>query len=97
MKQLLKIWYLKLHHNSRLVLDPTYPDINDVDMFKRRDWKQFYGDIREEMPDSIPGPLGKELIIQALVDANFAGERMTRRSRTGFIIVLNNAPVSGTL
>ncbi len=38
--------YLKAHHNSRLVLDPTYPDI-DITQFERKNWKQFYGDFKK--------------------------------------------------
>ena len=38
--------YLKKHHNSWLVLDPTYPNI-DMDKFEKRNWKQFYGNLTE--------------------------------------------------
>ena len=74
--------YLKLHHNARLVLDPTYPDISHDD-FERRDWKGFYGDLSEPMPPNAPRPLGKELLIRTFVDAYFASDTVTRRSRTG--------------
>ena len=94
MEQVLKIFaYLKLHHNSRLVMNLTYPDIDEHEIFKKRNWNQFYGRTKEDVPGSIPRPLGKELIIRAFVDADFSGEKLTRRSRTGFIIVLNNAPI----
>ena len=34
--------YLKIKHNSMLVLDPTYPDI-DIDQFQtEHDWTPFY-------------------------------------------------------
>ena len=55
--------YLKAHHNSRLVLDPTYPDI-DMDQFKRHNWKQFYGDVKELIPKNAPRSLGKEFLIR---------------------------------
>ena len=84
--------YLKTHHNSRLVLDPTYPDI-DMDHFKRYNWKQFYGDIKEILPKNAPRSPGKEFIIRSYVDADFAGDSLTRRSRSGFIVMLNNAPL----
>ena len=84
--------YLKTHHNSRLVLDPSYPDI-DMDSFKRYNWKQFYGDVRELMPPNAPRALGMEFIIRAFVDAYFAGDSLTRRSRSGFIVMINGAPL----
>ena len=36
---------------------------------------------------------GKGFIITVYVDADHAGDSVTRRSRTGYIIYLNNAPV----
>ena len=31
--------HLKTKHNTRLVLDPTYPDINEDDFRAKEDWK----------------------------------------------------------
>ena len=84
--------YLKTHHNSRLVLDTTYPDIN-MDDFEHCNWKQFYGDVKELIPNDVPRSIGKEFIMQAFVDADFAGDNLIRRSRAGFLIMLNNAPL----
>ena len=84
--------YLKQHHNSRLVLDPTYPDI-DMTAFQRYNWKQFYGDVKELLPSNAPRAIGKEFIIRAFVDADFAGDSLTRRSRTGFVVFINSAPI----
>ena len=36
--------YLKKHHNSSIVFDPTYPDINEDDFKTSDDWKCFCGD-----------------------------------------------------
>jgi hypothetical protein len=84
--------YLKNRHNTRMVFDPTYPDI-DMSRFKEVDWKPMYGDIKEALPDNSPEPLGKEVDIRVFVDADHAGDKITRRSRTGFIVFINNAPV----
>ena len=62
-------------------------------IFHRETGSQFYGEQVEEIPEGFPKPLGKEFIICAFVDVDFAGEKLTRRSRTGFIIMLNNAPI----
>ena len=40
----------------------------------------------------MPTPLGPLLILTAFVDANHAGNRVTRRSQTGFIIYGNSTP-----
>ena len=34
--------YLKCHHNTRLVFNPSYPNINH-ESFPENDWKEFYG------------------------------------------------------
>ena len=38
--------YLNKHHNSALVFDPSYPDVN-IDTFPKHDWKIFYDDVKE--------------------------------------------------
>jgi hypothetical protein len=84
--------YLKKRHNTRMVFDPTYPNI-DLSRFKEVDWRPMYGDIKEALPHNAPEPRGKEVDIRVFVDADHAGDKITRRSRTGFIIFINNAPV----
>ena len=41
----------------------------------------------------MPKPLGHGFKIRCFVDANHAGESLTRRSQTGFIVMLNNATI----
>lgn len=41
----------------------------------------------------MPEPLGGEVILGMFVDADYTGDRATRRSRTGFIIFLYKAPI----
>ncbi len=48
--------YLRLKPNTRLVFDPTYPDIN-LDSFPSYDWTEFYGDVMEAIPTNMPKPL----------------------------------------
>ena len=82
--------YLKKKHNARVVFDPTYPDI-DMDFFQRHDWEEFYGDVEEAVPADKPEPRGKPVDLQMYVDSDHAGEKTTRRSRTGFLILINGA------
>ena len=85
--------YLKLKHNSRLVFDPTYKDV-DQSAFQVHDWKHFYGEIEEPVPLNAPKPRGKEVDLLAYVDSDHAGDKATRRSRTGYFIFLNSALVA---
>ena len=83
--------YLKRKHNARLFFDPKYPDI-DFDTFDDgADWKTFYGDVTEAIPPNAPDPRGKAVDLCMWVDSDHAGDKMTRRSRTGYFIFLNTA------
>jgi hypothetical protein len=84
--------YLSNKHNSRMVFDPTYADI-DMKSFKDCDWREFYGDAKEPLPPNMPEPRGKEVEIRLYVDSDHAGDQLIRRSRTGYIILLNSAPL----
>ena len=93
LQQLFHIFgYLKMHHDVRLVLDPSYPDIN-IDDFGKKNWKEFYGETEEASSTNAPRALGLEFLIRCFVDADFAGDPISRRSRSGFIVMLNMAPV----
>ena len=82
--------YLRLKHNTRLVFDPTYPTIN-YSLFPDYNWTEFYGDVQEAIPHDMPEPLGKDVDVRMMCDSDHAGEKRTRRSRTGFLIFCNMA------
>jgi hypothetical protein len=85
--------YLSKHEQSRLVFDDTMPTINKNHFNTDADWKDFYGDVKEEDPRYMPEPLGKPVQISCFVDANHAGNVVTRRSHTGVLIFVQNAPI----
>ena len=83
--------------NTEMVFDPSEPEI-DMNSFQRQDWSYLIyslpgEDLKEAMTHNMPNPLGHGLNICCFVDADHAGESLTRRSRTGFIVMLNNAPI----
>jgi len=85
--------YLKRKHNARLVFDPTYPTIN-MNCFLEQDWKHFYGDVTKAIPPDASEPRGEEVDIRMYVDLDHAGDKRTRRSRTGYFVFLNSALVA---
>jgi hypothetical protein len=85
--------YLKKKPNGVIVLDPTYPDIDLSAFNDGADWSNFYGDVKEAIPENKPKPRGKTLVIRLFVDSDHAGDKLVRRSRTGFIVYLNSAPI----
>ena len=96
LKELYHIFaYLKAHSNAEMVFDPT-PIEPDMSLFVREDWSYSaygYESLKEELPVNMPVPHGKPFTIRVFVDADHAGDLVTRRSRTGFIVFLNNAPI----
>jgi hypothetical protein len=84
--------FLKKHKRCTLVFDETVPDI-DERRFKTHDWFDFYGDVKEAIPLNAPEPRGKGVTTNCFVDADHAGDRLTRRSQTGVLIFVNRAPI----
>jgi hypothetical protein len=54
------------------------------------DWQDFYGDVTKELPPNKPKPRDQPVVVSCFVDANHAGNVITRRSHTG--IYMQNAP-----
>lgn len=85
--------YLDNRSKSNMVFDPKVVELDESN-FNTTDWKDsVYGDVTEEIPPNAPEPLGMPVHITCFVNANHAGDTQTRRSQTGFIIYLNNAPI----
>jgi len=84
--------YLKAHSRSRIVLDPIMPKI-DESSFEIADWTEFYANAKEPIPPNAPEPRGKAVVISCFVDADHAGNLVTRRSHTGILIFCNRAPI----
>ena len=49
--------------------------------------------MKDELPPDMPEPLGQPFVTRACVDADYAGEVVTKISRSGYIVFLNSAPV----
>ncbi len=84
--------HLKRKHNSRMIFDPTPPQIG-MAVLKECDWKHFYGELKEAVPPNAPEPRGEVVDLRLFVDSSHADDVKTRRSRTGYFIYLNNAPI----
>jgi hypothetical protein len=89
--------YLNQHSNSEMVFDPTEPVI-EKDIFNLKDWSTSESGLtlHEEMPYNMPEARGFGFTMRAFVDADHATDSITRRSRTGFLVYLNSAPIYWT-
>ena len=70
--------YLKKHPDmGKLAYDSKAPDIDENFFHPNADWRDFYGNITEELPPNMPKPWGHAVTISAFVDANHAGNIIT--------------------
>ncbi len=84
--------YLKRNKRSSIIFDEQRVPWNEAD-FPIHDWTDFYRDIKELKPPNAPSPRGNAVQINCFVDADHAGNKLTRRSQTGILIFLNRSPI----
>jgi hypothetical protein len=93
MREVLHIFaYLKYHLAASMVFDDMYVDWNACD-FPQHNWISFYREAKEQIPPNMPEPRGHPVQINCFIDADHAGNKITRRSHTGILIFLNRAPI----
>lgn len=92
--------YLKDHNESKIVFDPRLANVTDNHLpheqraeYKAKYMKELYPDAVEELPPNAPRPLGNPVQVSVFVDADHAGDKITRRSWTGILLYLNKTPV----
>ena len=57
-----------MYDKSAVAFDATKPDI-DESAFHEVDWKDFYGEVEEELPPKMHEPLGRPVTISCFVNA----------------------------
>ena len=92
-------WYLKnaikKKVHGRIVFDGSVPYIDEA-LFNPsppETWSDFYPDAEEQLPPNMPEPRGNKAKLGCYVDADHAGNLMTRRSHSGIFLYMNNTPV----
>ena len=71
--------YMKSHLDiGHVEFDPKTPMVDESAFNNGTDWKEFYGEVQEELPPKMPKPWGQRVTISAFVDANHAGNKVTR-------------------
>jgi hypothetical protein len=84
--------YLKYNANSTMIFDHL-PVNWEEEAFPKHDWSTFYAGAKEELPPNMPEARGNPVQINCFTDADHSGNRITRRSHTGIMIFVNQAPV----
>lgn len=83
--------HLNGHERSHSVFDPDCTNHLEAE---EPNWTDFHRDREEEPPPDTPKPLGEPVQLTAFVDSDHAGDKVTRRSRTGALVFANMSPVA---
>ena len=87
--------YLKNTCNGRIVID-----VGDAPIRKKAfytgdaPWSEFYEDTEEDIPYDLPQSDGNFARLTTFVDADHARDKVTRRSVSGILMLINNTPIS---
>ena len=84
--------YLKAKPKKTIAFDPAHPNINES-RFVQCDWHDFYRGAKESIPGDMPMPRGNVVTTHCFVDADHAGNKVTRRSQSGILLFVNRAVV----
>jgi hypothetical protein len=85
--------YLATADQHSIVFDASLPDLKPGLMVVATDWTDFLGDVSEAIPPKMPKPRGNPVNTTCFVDANHAGNLVTRRSQTGILIFVMKSPI----
>jgi hypothetical protein len=69
---------LKQYDRLTMVFDDTDPSY-DPRRFATQDWSKYYPNAKEAIPENMPEPQGKPVMITCFVDADHAGCQLTHR------------------
>jgi hypothetical protein len=87
--------YLRDAIHGRILIDVGKAPIREESTASSGyNWIEFYPDACEEVPHDMLEPHGEEAKITCYVDADHARDKLTRRSVTGIVLLLNNTPLA---
>ena len=84
--------YLNLHPMRKIAFDAAHPSI-DERRFKKYGWYDCYCSAKEAIPFDCPEPFGNSISTHCFVDANLAGNLISRRSQMRVLLFCNRAPI----
>ena len=96
--QALHVFHYLLKHDSSWIpmdhipLNIEYTGPQDVSPEARRKvMRRIYRDVRKKIANNVPKIRGKEVLLNVYVDADHAGNKVTRRYQTGILVFLTKA------
>ena len=83
-----------------MVFNSTTPNVDVEEEFPKEDWStSMYLDEDGSVPSEViledaPTPKGKGMMMTLFVNSDHAGDKVTCRSRTGYVVFLQNSPIT---
>jgi len=90
-----RVWgYLQKYIKGCILVDVSQPAVKStVKVTKGQNWSEIYPDAVEDIPADMPKPLGVGASLTTYVDADHARDKVTCRSMSGILMLLNNTPI----
>ena len=87
--------YLSNYRTASIKFRTDIPDYSKFELEQQTDfdWSYIYGTVKEMVPEGLPTPKGKPVRISLFVDANLGHDKVTGRSCSGIITMLNLTPM----
>jgi hypothetical protein len=86
------LFYFKTFPKGRIIVDTTYPNHSIYPIEYHSNWKDFYPDFEEQIPNYLPKSKGPKIRMTVYVDADLAHDLVTRKSLTNILLKLNFNP-----
>ena len=87
------VGYLAMMRFAQIRVLTGEPDYSELE-YEEYNWaKTVYGDIREQVPEGIPDPLGNYVMLSHYYDANLYHDVVTGQSVTGILHFMNKMPI----
>ena len=86
--------YLNNYKSASIKFRTDIPDYSVIEQEQQSefDWSYIYGKVKEMVPNGMPKPKGNPVRISLFVDANLGHDKVTGRSCSGILTMLNFTP-----
>ena len=86
--------YLRKYPKGKILIDVAEAPVrSEVKITKGQNWSEMYPDACEDIPKNMPIARGKPATLTTYVDADHARDKVTCRSVTGVLMLINNTPL----
>ena len=79
--------YLKTFPEEMIIIDVTYPDHSIYHIEDHYNWKDFYPDAEEDIPNDLLMSKAPKVRMTVYLDADHAHDLVTRRTITGILLI----------